>query len=58
MEDDILRAWFKEDRWPAILEKDQVCSSGCTYADKQLQLDINSGKSFAGFQEGSIGFPP
>ncbi|ORY31996.1 Endonuclease/exonuclease/phosphatase [Naematelia encephala] len=46
MADDVLRAWYHEKKWSLILEKDQ------------LNSDIASQKSFAGFREAAIDFPP
>jgi hypothetical protein len=60
--DEALKRWVKAKEWGWVLEKDQV-SPAMNYnkdsADTgQLKSDITSEKSFGGFQEGEINFPP
>lgn len=65
--DDVLRAWCDEEKWNLALEKDQVRllikslykEPHVDRADHcQLKADIASGKSFSGFNEHPIDFPP
>lgn len=46
LDDDLVRKMAEEKKWSEMLQSDQ------------LNEDIRSGESFAGFQEGKIEFPP